>query len=361
MKQRRHRRNRFLAVGGGLMATAWLSDSLLDAFLENKTFIEEILHPTAHELAIRCLFLVWQLIFLLYIARLFRRQHVLDRELAEAVAQAEFERNKAQAVLEGLGDGISLQDPELRVIYQNAAHRAMVGDHVGEYCYRAYQGHEEACPECHLLQSFTDGQVHLREASTTRNGRELLVEIVSTPLFDGENHLVGGIESVRDVTERKRAERELRTLARDLQQRTIELEAVNSELEAFSYSLSHDLRAYLTRINLATESLRDLCGQQPNGNATYCLKAILHTCEEMDSLIAAMLTLGRATRQELRIERVDLSEIARDIAAELAAAESDHQIAFDIEEGILKLAPVATVNTVDKQSNRLFKGETSRV
>ena len=84
----------------------------------------------------------------------------------------------AEVILEAMADGISIQDTDLRVLYQNEAHRALMGEHAGEYCYAAYQLREVACEGCHLLQSFEDGQVHQREASTPLGGGRV-VEIIS--------------------------------------------------------------------------------------------------------------------------------------------------------------------------------------
>lgn len=334
MAQKHHSNIRMWAVGTGLMVVAWLADSAVDVWFEGGTLPQQLLSPNSHETVIRLFFITWQLIFLLYIARLFRQREKLNRQLVSTQQQAELERNKALAVLEGLGDGISLQDPELRVLYQNPAHRAMIGDHIGEFCYEAYQGRDEVCPQCHLVESFRDGQVHIRETSTTIDGHEHHVEIVSTPLFDASGELIGGIESVRDINQRKQDEAKLRSLTHDLQQRTAQLETANSELEAFSFSLSHDLRSYLTRIDLASESLRELDSENLSQDSNFCLQSILDACTEMEELIAVMLTLGRATRQELKVQQVDLSEIAEDISLDLSMAETDRIIRFDVAPGL---------------------------
>lgn len=113
-------------------------------------------------------------------------------------------------LLDAMSDAISVQDTELRVIYQNRAHKQLMGEHVGEYCYAAYQKKEAACEGCHLLRSFRDGLPHNRETTTTTDQGVRHVEISSSPLRDADGIIVAGIESVRDITARRELEERLR-------------------------------------------------------------------------------------------------------------------------------------------------------
>jgi PAS domain S-box-containing protein len=113
-------------------------------------------------------------------------------------------------LLDAMSDAISVQDAELRVIYQNRAHKQLMGDHLGEYCYAAYQKKEAACEGCHLLQSFRDGLPHSREATTSTERGVRHVEISSSPLRNADGVIVAGIESVRDITGRRELEERLR-------------------------------------------------------------------------------------------------------------------------------------------------------
>ncbi|NJC87785.1 MAG: PAS domain S-box protein [Desulfuromonas sp.] len=250
-----------------------------------------------------------------------------DHLTIEALRQAEFERDKTKAILETMADGISIQDPELRVIYQNTAQRSRMGDHLGEFCYQAYQQRDDICPDCHLMQSFADGQVHMRETTASPGGELRHFQIVSTPVFDPSGKLIAGIEAVRDITARKQVEEHL-------QQKTGELESANRELEAFSYTLAHDLRSYLARITLAGESLQEFEGERLDDNGRYLLQTIVGTCQGMDELIATMLTLAHISRQELKLQDINLSILAEHICGELTKAEPGRALHFDIAPGI---------------------------
>ena len=334
MKQAFYHRGRFWAAGCALLAVGWLADAAVDAWFDRQGLLVNIFSPDLHEILIRVIFLAIQLLFLWFLAKLLRESGELRENLTKALDQAETERNKSQAILEAMGDGISIQDPELRIVYQNAAHRQRMGGHLGEFCYRAYQKLDEVCPGCHLVQSFTDGQVHVREATASPKGELRHFEIVSTPLFDPSGKLIAGIEAVRDITERKQVEEDLRSVAADLQQRTQELQVLNSELETFSYSLSHDLRSYLARISLAAEALQVSDGEKLEPEGAYCLRSIRDACEGMEHLVSAMLDLARITRKELQAEDVDLSALATEICQELSLAEPERILRFTVAPGL---------------------------
>ncbi|WP_020677173.1 sensor histidine kinase [Geopsychrobacter electrodiphilus] len=124
------------------------------------------------------------------------------------------------------------------------------------------------------------------------------------------------------------------SMAQELGAREKSLQVANHELEAFSYSLSHDLRSYLTRISLAGETLQALDGEHLSHEGKYCQQTILDTCQGMNGLITTMLTLAHISRQELRLEEVDLSRLAEIICAELALTEPERTLNFDISPGL---------------------------
>jgi PAS domain S-box-containing protein len=110
-----------------------------------------------------------------------------------------------------MGEGISIQDREFRVLYQNQRHKDIVGgDRVGEYCYRAYQRRDRVCPGCHVALSFQDGKVHRAEQKRFTEQGTIHYEIIASPLMDRSGNVVAGIEMVRDITGRMKAEEALR-------------------------------------------------------------------------------------------------------------------------------------------------------
>src|SRR5690242_7478403 len=68
--------------------------------------------------------------------------------LQQALQEAQAERGKSDAIMEAMGDAVSIVDPDFRVLYQNRAHQELLGSHVGERCYVAYRKRTEVCPAC---------------------------------------------------------------------------------------------------------------------------------------------------------------------------------------------------------------------
>ncbi len=133
----------------------------------------------------------------------------MQEALRVAAVNAENEKARTEAIIAGMGDGISIQDKEYRIIYQNQVLTDLVGSHVGEFCYAAYEGRDRVCEGCPVEASFQDGRIHTAERTGAVNGRTIHVDVTSSPLRDGSGNIVAGIEVVHDITERKRAERQI--------------------------------------------------------------------------------------------------------------------------------------------------------
>jgi PAS domain S-box-containing protein len=169
------------------------------------------------------------------------QQEIADRKIAEealwkAIAKVEEERAKSEAIIAGMGDGLVIQDTQFRIIYQNHIHKDLMGDHIGEYCYSAYYNRNEFCEGCAILTSFKTGKICKVERSVTTGRGIMDIEIISSPLKDAGGNIIAGIEVVRDITDRKRMEVELREHRDHLdvmvKERTFELRKVNRQLRA---------------------------------------------------------------------------------------------------------------------------------
>jgi len=320
-------------VGMSIMLVSWVMDAALDTAFERGSFFTQLLRPADHDMAIRLWFLATVLFFIVYISRSQQRQRHQEARVRAALHSVELERARSQAVLESLGDAISLQDLEMKVLYQNKAHIELMGYHVGEYCYNAYQGQDAVCGGCHLAQSYRDGLTHKseRHAQTPRGLR--FTEIVSTPLRDPSGRIVAGVESVRDVTDRKRSELEIERMNRELELRALELAEANRELESFCYSLSHDLRSYITRISTAQQ----IVAQSPDcaRECAYPVQTIEDSCRGMEELIEAILTLSRLGREAMNWEEVPLSDLAQEVALHLRQQDLERQVEFQIEPDLV--------------------------
>lgn len=129
---------------------------------------------------------------------------------------------------------------------------------------------------------------------------------------------------------RERVEQEMRRLNAELEarvrERTVALEAANRELESFNYSVSHDLRAPLRHIEGFLRIVVEDHGGALTDQARHYLDRVVIACQRMNALIEALLKLSRVGRQALRVQPVDLAELARAAFAELRVGAGDRQI-----------------------------------
>src|SRR5205085_650540 len=117
--------------------------------------------------------------------------------------------------------------------------------------------------------------------------------------------------------------------------RTAELAAVNSELEAFCYSVSHDLRAPLRAIDGFSTAVVRRHAEGLDVEGRELLERVRSETHRMADLIDQLLMLSRLSRKQLRRERLDLSSAAREVAAELAARAPDREVSWEIEDGLV--------------------------
>ncbi len=143
------------------------------------------------------------------------------------------------------------------------------------------------------------------------------------------------VELRTEVTERKQAEQRAQGLNQGLRQAILELTAVNKELEAFSYSVSHDLRAPLRSIDGFSQALLEDCSKELDANGQDYLRRIRSATQRMGQLIDDMLTLSRVTRSDMHKESVDLSQLASRICTHLQQANPERQVEFEIELGLV--------------------------
>jgi len=134
----------------------------------------------------------------------------IDAALIAARENAGDEKNKSDAIIAALGDGIIIQDTDYKIIYQNQVQNDLYGDRTGELCYRTYEGRDKICEDCPVERTFRDGKIHRSERKVVTDKGDFYYELTSSPLRDSTGKIIAGIKVVRDITGSKRMEQTLR-------------------------------------------------------------------------------------------------------------------------------------------------------
>ncbi|PKN12372.1 MAG: hypothetical protein CVU69_07765 [Deltaproteobacteria bacterium HGW-Deltaproteobacteria-4] len=137
-----------------------------------------------------------------------------------------------------------------------------------------------------------------------------------------------------DISGRRKMEEKLAILSTDLDTHVAELAAANIELEAFNYTVSHDLRRPLTVISGYCQVLRDLCRNQLDAESLRYIHEMYEGSRQMHQLIDTLLKFSCVTRVAMSQEKVDLSQVADEVAKGLKAAEPERLVTFQIASGI---------------------------
>lgn len=256
------------------------------------------------------------------------------------------------AIVESSDDAIIGKDLTGKVVSWNKGAEKIFGYDAGEMVGAPIErllAPDRPDEERRILDNAKRGETRLYETiRIRRDGKPVNLSLAVSPIRDAHGEIVGVSSIARDITERKRAEEQMlrlnTELERRVQVRTAELTAANQELEAFTYSVAHDLRAPLRHIDAFTRILQeDFAGAFPP-EAAQLLETIRRGSENMSRLVNDLLNLAHVGRQEMKKERTSLDRIIKEVIAEMAretqGRDIDWRIArlpeIDGDPGLLK-------------------------
>jgi PAS domain S-box-containing protein len=217
-------------------------------------------------------------------------------------------------------DAVLLLDAKFDIIACNEAAESVYGQHLKGLNLRDLAAPEaRAGIEADMGRAVETSGARWETLHLRADGSTFPVEVSSRGFESGGRLQFAHI--VRDITERKRAEEEIRALNQELEQRvasrTAQLAAANKELEAFAYSVSHDLRTPLRHIHGYLELLRSDAGDALDEQCQRYIATISGAALRMNTLIEDLLSFSRMARHELSAAAVNLGELVRDVIREL--------------------------------------------
>jgi PAS domain S-box-containing protein len=293
------------------------------------------------------------------------------KEIEESLRQSE---ERSRSIIQSAHDAFISIDIEGRITEWNLQAESMFGwprpEALGRFL------HETIIPEkyrgAHLqgikhLKATGEGPVlnqTLELPALRRNGEEFLVEIVIWPLKRGNETTFHAF--IRDITARKEAEKRIQNLNGELKQRADLLETANNELEAFSYSVSHDLRAPLRHIHGFVELLQKAPAIQKDEVSLRQMNVIARAAQEMGRLIDDLLAFSRTGRAEMHPVAIDMNEMVKHTIRDLEMECVGRKIVWEIKplpkvRGDPNLLRLVWMNLLDNALKYTKKREEARI
>jgi PAS domain S-box-containing protein len=290
-----------------------------------------------------------------------------QRRIEEALRES---RSKLEAALASMTEAVVISDARGRFIHLNEAFATFYRFPSKDECAETLDEYPDildiffpdgslaplemwAVPRALRGETAANVEYTLRRKDT---GESWVGSYSFSPIRDQDGRIAGAVVVGRDITDRKRAEEEIRRLNAELEQRvrerTAQLEVSNKELEAFAYSVSHDLRAPLRGIDGWSLALVEDYGGKLEERALGYLNRVRSETQRMGHLIDDLLQLSRITRAEMDRHAVDLSVTAESIAARLREAYPQRQLEFVVRPGLrafgdVRLLEVALTNLLE--------------
>ncbi|WP_257452829.1 sensor histidine kinase [Archangium lipolyticum] len=263
----------------------------------------------------------------------------------ERRAEAEQRRSEQRfrLLVDAAQEGVWTIDAENRTTYVNRYLARMLGYTVGEMLGKhvsAFMDEEGARLAAQNIEQRRKGITDVHDFKLQRKDGTLVWTLMScNPIQDEEGNYLGALAMVTDITRRREAEEKVRQLNEDLErriaERTAQLEFSNRELEAFAYSVAHDLRAPLRSISNFTLALTEDCADKLDTTGLDYLQRIRASSQRMAELIDGILALSRVNRTEFVEAEVNLSALARNISEQLQRWQPQRTVRFHIQDGLV--------------------------
>lgn len=262
----------------------------------------------------------------------------VERQQAAAQALRESEELKRLMIESAKDYAIIMLDPVGRVRNWNPGAERIIGyraeEIIGQHfsCFYPEEKIRDRFPEFELRVAAEKGRFEDEGWRVRKDGSLYWADVVISAMHNAQGKLLGFVKLTRDVTARKEATERIQNLNEELQRRADLLETANKELEAFSYSVSHDLRAPLRAVDGFSQAvLEDYRSHLPPEGQHY-LQTIREGAQRMGTLIDDLLTFSRLSRTPLNKQSVNTSKLVRNVLEDLNSEREGRQVEIKIGE-----------------------------
>ena len=268
-------------------------------------------------------------------------------ELTRSQQALETQTRMLQSVLDSMAEGLVAIDEQGKFIIWNPAAQKILGLGAANLDSQKWSEHyglflddtvtpfpAEQLPLVRAIRGETStAQMFVRNPELDQGA---WIEVNGGPLKDKDGGVRGGVVAFRDITQKRTSEREIHQLNSELErrvaERTAQLEEANQELESFTYSVAHDLRAPLRHIAGFSGILVEEFGPVLNAEAQRYLQRIQEGTRKMGQLIDELLTLARVGRQALSLQVAGLNSMVKEVIAMLQPEMEGRQVEWNISD-----------------------------
>ena len=324
---------------------------------------------------------------------LFSVNDITERE--KAMEELRVAQMQWQKTFDATQDAIWLMDRDLCILRSNERTRRLfvrsAEDVTGSRCWEVVHGAKAPVPECPIMRA----QKSLKRESMEIAIAEKWYRDTVDPILDDKGRFAGAVHTMTDISESRKSEEEIRRLNRELERKIADqtrdlhdnqtallnlvddlnenaqnltvinqsLEEVNRELAAFSYSVSHDLRAPLRTINGFSNALLEDYSDRLDADGRSYLERIHNATQQMNRLIDDLLDLSRVMKSDFYRQDFDLSAMVREVCADLQQQTPLHRLELVIQDGIIinadqRMMRLVMTNLLDNA--RKFTGKQER-
>ncbi len=270
----------------------------------------------------------------------------INRRLADGLTSLLSHRDlreseaKYRRIVDTAQEGIWVLGPDTLTTFVNARMAEMLGCSGAEMIGRPvtdFMFEEDAADHLKKMENRRqEMSEHYERRYRRKDGQTVWTLASATPIFDDAHRFAGSFGMFTDITDRKLAEAGVLSLNQELEQRiadrTAQLESANKELEAFSYSVSHDLRAPLRHIDGFLGLLKERTAATLDEESLRYVNTISMAARHMDALIDDLLSFSRMGRADMAQTRVDLGALVQEVVRELEPETQDRIIRWHIAD-----------------------------